>query len=94
MPSERTPNPLPCGCGIKGTPRIDFDARQRYENLFIDFCPLHFAAPELSAALDTMVAEVTARQAAGEAIVCASVMKQAGRARAKARPAKPPASAR
>lgn len=41
-------NPLPCGCGIKGTPTLDdFGNSMHYANLFIDFCPMHKAAPDL-----------------------------------------------
>lgn len=46
------PNPLPCGCGIKGTPYLDPIGSKGYEykDLFIDFCPTHDAAPRLYAA--------------------------------------------
>jgi hypothetical protein len=46
-------NPLPCGCGIKGTPYLDpvGDRGYEYKDLFIDFCPLHAAAGELLEAL-------------------------------------------
>ncbi len=51
-----TPNPLPCGCGILGTPRLegygsDYTLIQHYDNLHIKFCPLHGAAPALLEAL-------------------------------------------
>ena len=44
-----TRNPLPCGCGIKGTPWLNPHTSEgyRYKDLFIDFCPLHAAAPAL-----------------------------------------------
>ena len=41
-------NPLPCGCGIKGTPTMDaFGNSMHYANLFIDFCPMHKATGDL-----------------------------------------------
>jgi hypothetical protein len=49
MVDNKHPNPLPCGCGIKGTPFLDPLTNRGYEykDLFIDFCPLHAAAPDL-----------------------------------------------
>lgn len=54
---KRHENPLPCGCGIKGTPYLDPLGTRGYEykNLFIDFCPVHAAAPALYEALRNLV---------------------------------------
>lgn len=50
MPADT--NPLPCGCGVKGTPGINLaGTRTEHTNLHVWFCPLHRAAPEMLAAL-------------------------------------------
>lgn len=48
MPKFRDGNPLPCGCGLKGTPYLDPHGDRGYEHtdLFIEFCPMHREAPE------------------------------------------------
>ena len=52
MAIVKEPNPLPCGCGIKGTSSINPTGdRIEYEDMFIDFCPLHGAAAGLLSAL-------------------------------------------
>lgn len=53
---QKYQNPLPCGCGIMGTPQLngygsEYELRQEYLNKFIKFCPLHAAALTLHAAL-------------------------------------------
>lgn len=46
------PNPLPCGCGIKGSRDFNDDTtRMIYIDLFIAFCPLHTNADRLRASL-------------------------------------------
>jgi hypothetical protein len=48
MVDNKHPNPLPCGCGVKGTPLIDPTGhRMEYKDLFVDFCPIHAAASDL-----------------------------------------------
>lgn len=55
-------NPLPCGCGIMGTPYIasygsEYELRQEYKDKFIKFCPTHAAAPALLVERDALLAE-------------------------------------
>ena len=48
----RTPNPLPCGCGAKGTRVIDVLGEQdSWVDVHVHHCPLHAAAADLLAAL-------------------------------------------
>lgn len=50
--TTKPPNPLPCGCGIKGTRGINFEGtRVEFTDAFIVFCPLHSVAPEMYAEL-------------------------------------------
>ena len=48
MANGMHPNPLPCGCGIKGTrvidPTLDFDY---FKDHHIVFCPMHAAVADL-----------------------------------------------
>jgi hypothetical protein len=50
------PNPLPCGCGAKGTQDWDnavdtgYSLRVGYKNIHVVHCPVHAAAPDLLAA--------------------------------------------
>lgn len=55
MPSNRNypPNPLPCGCGVKGLLLLP----SQEHDLHVEFCPLHAAAEDLLIALGTMIAE-------------------------------------
>ena len=56
MSDTKHKNPMPCGCGIKGTPTLDdFGNSMHYANLFIDFCPMHKAAPDLLEACKQML---------------------------------------
>jgi hypothetical protein len=44
------PNPLPCGCGAKGVPGINFEGTMTtHTHIHVVHCPLHGAAPELLA---------------------------------------------
>ena len=51
-----TPNPLPCGCGAKGTSRINVEGtRIEYDNIHVSLCPLHEAAGTLLESLEVAV---------------------------------------
>ena len=53
----KDPNPLPCGCGIMGTPGINWEGtRTEHSDLFLRFCPLHSAAPGMLAACKSAIA--------------------------------------
>ena len=48
---EYPPNPLPCGCRVAGTLLLPSQAN----DLHVEFCSLHEAAPELLKALELML---------------------------------------
>jgi len=50
LPFISGPNPLPCGCGIKGHNFMNRSAtKTESRGLFVAFCPIHAAAPRLKA---------------------------------------------
>jgi hypothetical protein len=52
----KTPNPLPCGCGVYGTQQIDVNSgRIYYENQFVKHCDTHANAETTIAALAARV---------------------------------------
>ena len=55
--TEYPPNPLLCGCGVKGVEDLDdLGTTVRYKNLHVSFCPLHALAPEMLKALKPFAA--------------------------------------
>jgi hypothetical protein len=42
------PNPLPCGCGVKGEARLNLEGTgMEYRGLHMVHCPMHAASPDL-----------------------------------------------
>ena len=57
----KTPNPLPCGCGVYGTQQIDVNSgRIYYENQFVKHCATHANAETELATLAALAARVDA----------------------------------
>ena len=62
--TKHTPNPLPCGCGVMGTPGFNEEGtRIEYKRLHVKFCRKHAAAPKLYAALKAALPALQARYA-------------------------------